>query len=285
MKKILLTGGSGFIGSEILNELSNENIFYVILRKNNHKIKQNNKIKKLIYKNFDDLNRKLKKIKIDIVIHCATHYVKNHKYDDLAKLVNSNVLFGNVILENLKKMNVKKFIYFSTVWENYDGIKNNFFNLYASYKKSFKNLITYYKKLYPKIIFLNLNLSDTFGVNDKRLKIVNILKRNLKEKRKIKIISKNLFLNLLNVKDVVNAVKILIKKKHNSSDYNIINNKNYSIFEIIYQVNKKSYKKIEVDWASNEVLKNKFFKLKKLKEWKPENSNLQNIVDTIVNKK
>jgi len=285
VKKILLTGGSGFIGSEILNELSNENIFYVILRKNNHKIKQNNKIKKLIYKNFDDLNRKLKKIKIDIVIHCATHYVKNHKYDDLAKLVNSNVLFGNVILENLKKMNVKKFIYFSTVWENYDGIKNNFFNLYASYKKSFKNLITYYKKLYPKIIFLNLNLSDTFGVNDKRLKIVNILKRNLKEKRKIKIISKNLFLNLLNVKDVVNAVKILIKKKHNSSDYNIINNKNYSIFEIIYQVNKKSYKKIEVDWASNEVLKNKFFKLKKLKEWKPENSNLQNIVDTIVNKK
>ena len=130
-------------------------------------------------------------------------------------------------------MNIKKFIYFSTVWENYDGIKNNFFNLYASYKKSFKNLITYYKKLYPKIMFLNLNLSDTFGVNDKRLKIVNILKRNLKEKRKIKIISKNLFLNLLNVKDVVNAVKILIKKKHNSSDYNIINNKNYSIFDII----------------------------------------------------
>lgn len=285
MKKILLTGGSGFIGSEILNELSNENTFYVILRKNNHKIKQNNNIKKLIYKNFDDLNRKLKKIKIDIVIHCATHYVKNHKYDDLAKLVNSNVLFGNVILENLKKMNVKKFIYFSTVWENYDGIKNNFFNLYASYKKSFKNLITYYKKLYPKIMFLNLNLSDTFGVNDKRLKIVNILKRNLKEKRKIKIISKNLFLNLLNVKDVVKAVKILIKKKHNSSDYIIINNKNYSIFEIIYQVNKKSFKKIEVDWASNEVIKNKFFKLKKLKGWKPENSNLQNIVDTIVNKK
>ena len=34
-------------------------------------------------------------------------------------------------------MNVKKFINFSTVWENYNGEKENYFNLYAVYKTKF----------------------------------------------------------------------------------------------------------------------------------------------------
>lgn len=282
MKNILLTGASGFIGSEILSELSKENIFYIILRKRNFKIKKNKKTKILIFKNYNDLNEKLKKIKIDIVIHCATHYVKNHKFNDLAKLANSNILFGNVILENLKNMNVKKFIYLSTVWENYNGIENNFFNLYASYKKSFKNIILYYKKLYPKITFLNLNLSDTFGEKDKRSKIINTLKNNLKKKEVTKVISKNLYLNILNIKDVVSAVKMLVIKKYQSADYIIINNKNYSIFDIVHNVNKKSFNKIKVKWSSKKIIKDKIFKLKKLKNWKPKYSNLNNVINTIL---
>ena len=49
-------------------------------------------------------------------------------------------LFGNIILENLKIMRVKKFVNFSTVWENYDGKKDNYYNLYSAYKiKLWKN--------------------------------------------------------------------------------------------------------------------------------------------------
>ena len=134
MNKILLTGSTGFIGSELLKDLSQDNKVYVILRK---KLKNNQRHKNVIqifYNSYKNLNNKIKKLKIDTVIHCATHYVKSHNIQDLEKLSNSNILFGNIILENLKLMGVKKFINFSTVWENYDGKKGNFYNLYSTYK-------------------------------------------------------------------------------------------------------------------------------------------------------
>ena len=138
MNKILLTGSTGFIGSELLKDLSQDNKVYVILRK---KLKNNQRHKNVVqiyYNNYKNLNNKIKKLKIDTIIHCATHYVKSHNIQDLEKLSNSNILFGNIILENLKLMGVKKFINFSTVWENYDGKKGNFYNLYSAYKASFE---------------------------------------------------------------------------------------------------------------------------------------------------
>ena len=78
---------------------------------------------------------KLKKIKVDIILHTATHYVKNHSKNDIEKLANSNMVFGNMLLDNLKQMKVKKFINFSSVWENYNGIKDNILNLYLPNNK------------------------------------------------------------------------------------------------------------------------------------------------------
>ena len=142
----MLTGATGFIGSELLKNLSNYNKVYITLRKR-HKINPNNKnIIKIHFNSYKDLSHKFRKIKIDTVIHCATHYVKSHKFEDIKKLSESNILFGNIILENLKIMRVKKFVNFSTVWENFDGKKDNFYNLYSAYKASFIKIISFYKK-------------------------------------------------------------------------------------------------------------------------------------------
>ena len=282
MHKILLTGYSGFIGSEILNQLSKNNTIYITQR---NKKKVNNKniqnIKKIYFKNYDNLNYKLNKLKIDIVIHCATHYIKNHTSKDIKKLSDSNILFGNVILENLKPMKVKKFIYFNTVWENYDSIKKNYFNLYAVYKSIFKEIISYYKKNLTSIKFYNLSISDTFGVMDKRKKIINILKLNYKKNKNTKILSKNLYLNLLNVEDIIEAVKILINKNYKSDEYILKNSKNFSLKEIVARINKSSKKKIKVKWISNKTIKDKLFISNKLKNWKPRKSNIRDIVNTI----
>ncbi len=282
MHKILLTGYSGFIGSEILNQLSKNNTIYITQR-NKKKIKNKNiqNIKQIYFKNYDNLNYKLSKLKIDIVIHCATHYIKKHTLKDIKKLSDSNILFGNVILENLKAMKVKKFIYFNTVWENYDSIKKNYFNLYAVYKSIFKEIISYYKKNLTSVKFYNLSISDTFGPIDKRKKIINILKLNYKKNKNTKILSKNLYLNLLNVEDIIEAVKILINKNYKSDEYILKNSKNFSLKEIVDRINKSSKKKIKVKWVSNKTIKEKLFKSNRLKNWKPRKSNIRDIVNTI----
>jgi nucleoside-diphosphate-sugar epimerase len=281
VNKILLTGSSGFIGSEILDQLSKNNIIYITQRNIKKVSKNNQNIKNIYFKNYDNLNFKLSKLKVDIVIHCATHYVKNHTSKDIKKLSESNILFGNIILENLKVMNVKKFIYLTTVWENYNSIKKNYFNLYAVYKSIFREIISYYKKNLSYIKFYNLSISDTFGSFDKRKKIINLLKLNYKKNKSTKIISKNLYLNLLNVEDIVEALKILIKKSYKSKDYILKNSKSYSVKEIIDKINKTSKKKIKIQWISNNIIKDKLSNLNRLKNWRPGKSKILDIVKVI----
>ena len=48
-------------------------------------------------------------------------------------------------------------------------------------------------------------IADTFGENDKRGKLINTLRQNYRNRRISKIISKKLYLNLLNIEDITNA--------------------------------------------------------------------------------
>ena len=281
MKNILLTGSTGFIGSELLKYLSNYNKVYITVRKK-YKINLNNKnINKIYFNSYKNLSYKIKKLKIDTVVHCATHYVKNHNFEDIKKLSESNILFGNIILENLKIMRVKKFVNFSTVWENYDGKKDNCYNLYSAYKAGFGKIISFYKKENKNIKFLNLVISDTFGLRDKRKKLVNLLKTNYKRNLVTKVISKNLYINLLNVKDIVSAINLILKKNYKSGTYILKNKNNYKIYDIIKKIDKYSQKKIKIKWLSNKIIKEKIYKFKTLKGWKPKNSDIKDIIRII----
>ena len=282
MYKILLTGSSGFIGSNILNSLSEKYKFYLVVRKKLPKkilIKKNIKI--IYFKNYETLNSKLKKIKVNTVIHCATHYAKNHKFSDIKKFCNSNLLFGNIILENLNVMKVRKFINFSTVWEDSNAKKNNTMNLYAAYKKSFSTILDFYKKNLKKIKFYELMISDTFGKNDHRKKIINILKMNYKKKKTINIVSKKLHLNLLNISDIVSATNLILKIPIIPKKYLLKNKFDTKIFNLIKIFNKQNKKSLKVKWLSNRLIKNKIYSYDKLKGWKPNNSNIQDIINYI----
>ena len=281
-KKILITGSSGFIGSKIFENISKNNKTYIILR-NKKKIKKIKNLNIIQYWDFDELNFQLKKIKVDIVIHCATHYVKEHSYNDIQKLSDSNVLFGNIILENLGYLKVKKFINLSTVWEDYNSIKNDNPNLYAVYKKNFTHLINFYKKKFLNISFYNLMISDTFGASDKRSKIINILRNNYKKNKNTKIISKNLYLNLLNVDDIVNAVNMIIKKNVKPGQYVLKNKKDFKVSNIIDSFNQIFTKKIKITWISNKIIKQKIYPYQKLNDWTPTKSKLKHILNIINN--
>ena len=282
MHKILLTGSSGFIGSNILNSFSKNNKIYIIVRKKISKnfLKKNN-VKVINFKSYESLNSKLKKIKVDIVIHCATHYKKIHKFSDIKKFCNSNLLLGNIILENLSKMKASKFINFSTVWEDWNGKKNNTLNLYAAYKKSFSTITNYYRRNLKKVKFYELMISDTFGKNDYRNKIITNLKTNYKKQIMTRIVSKKLYVNLLNILDIIEALNLILNKSIIPKKYLLKNQFDTKIFDLVKIFNKQNKKQLKVKWLSNRLIKNKIYPYDKLRGWKPNNSNIGNIINHI----
>ena len=282
MRKILLTGSSGFIGSNILNIFSKYYKFYILVRKKpSNEYLKNKNISVIKFKNYNSLNSKLNKIKVDIVIHCATHYVKDHKFQDIEKLCHSNLMLGNVILENLTKLKASKFINFSTVWEDGNAKKDNVENLYSAYKKSFSTILSFYKKNFKKINFYELMVFDTFGNNDHRKKIIHTLKINYHKNKSTTIISKNLYMNLLNISDIINAVDLILKKNVVPKKYSITNNFNIKILDLIKTFNKQNQKKLKVKWLSNNLIKYKIYPYDKLNGWKPKNSYIEDIINYI----
>jgi len=280
--KILLTGSSGFIGSNILNNFSKKHKIYIVVRKKISKrlLKRNN-IKVINFKSYESLNSNLKKIKVDTVIHCATHYTKVHEFSDIKKFCNSNLLLGNIILENLNTMKVSKFINFSTVWEDSNAKKDNTMNLYAAYKKSFSTILDFYKKNLKKIKFYELMIADTFGKNDNRNKIINTLKSNYRKKKITNIISKNLYINLLNISDIIGAINLILKKSIIPKKYLLKNKFDTKIYDLVKNFNKQNKKQLKVKWHSNQLVKSAIYPYGKLKGWKPNNSNIKDIINYI----
>jgi CDP-paratose synthetase len=268
MKKILITGATGFIGNNLLNYFLKKKYFiYVILRKSKknirfskeHKINKN--FKSIIFSDTGDLKKQLLNYKIDYVVHTATHYVKKHKSSDINKIIESNILFSTIIIDLLCNKKIKKFINFGTVWQHYNNKKDHAYNLYASSKQAFNKIFNYYRNQFPKTKFFNLLISDTFGENDKRKKLIPIIIKNYNKKKTIHI-PKNLSINLVNVKYITKIIENIINKDIKPDTYVIKEKKNLKIFDLINYLNQKLDKQIKISWTKNKVSNEKIINFK-----------------------
>ena len=127
------------------------------------------------------------------------------------------------------------------MWENYDGIKDNPKNLYSAYKQSFRKIIDYYKIKNKNTKFYNIFISDTYGKNDKRKKIISSLRHSYFNNKIQVIISKKLYVNLLNIKDILLAINLIVTKKIIPGNYILKNTIDFNLFNIVSKINLKHH--------------------------------------------
>ena len=123
--RILLTGGAGFVGTNVVNELLKENHQLTII--DNLKTGYHKNIPEGVrFVHMDCSDEKLL-IEItepfDALIHIAGQASKEKSFQDVFYDLNSNQKSTLVLLELCKKMNCKRFIFISTVCV-YGGVSN-----------------------------------------------------------------------------------------------------------------------------------------------------------------
>ena len=280
-KTLLITGTSGFIGYNFLKYILLKNYLVIdILRiKNKKNVKLKNLKKKYprTYKNiffseYSDLNKKIKKLKVNYFINFATLYKNNHEYDDIFNFIKSNILFPSLLYELVCKK-VSKVINFGSMMQHQSDEKFTAKNFYAATKNAFEMINNFYNYSYNKTKFYNLKLYESFGEHDHRKKLIPTITENYKKNKTTKIISKNLELNIIHINDIINAIMIILNSSVKSGSYCLKNKKNIRIKKLIDILNKNLKKKIKVKYLKKPFTKIGKSKLKKLPNWEP-NSNL-----------
>ncbi|MDC3053352.1 NAD-dependent epimerase/dehydratase family protein [Candidatus Pelagibacter sp.] len=239
MTNILITGGYGFIGSNLIYSLLSYKEFKIFVIDNfskNKITKINQKVK--FFKN-DILNinqiNSLKK-KIDIVIHLAAsaEILINKENED--KYFSDNVTGLQEVLNFCAINNVKKFIFASSASVYGDTknkkIRENFkFNPmhFYGYTKFIGEKMTKFYSNINKIDFTILRFFNIYGPNSDAV-IGTFLAQNFQNK-KLTVFGRGAQMrDFLHVSDLSNAViKILKNKKSKNKTYNLGSGKSVSI--------------------------------------------------------
>jgi UDP-glucose 4-epimerase len=214
--KIAITGGSGFIGTELINELKKTNDSILILsRTNNMSIDRLNYIKTDYSENH--LSSVLKNV--DIVLHlAATRDIKN----SFNKFI-SNINVTDNIFRAMVALGIKKLIFSSSISVYSQQEKLPWRESQITYPKNYYGLSKMTGECLADLFHqtnnintISLRIAQIIGEGERRGYMMNTFIDNAFNKNKLTVIGKSIAKReYVYVKDVVRAIILALSKVSN----------------------------------------------------------------------
>jgi UDP-glucose 4-epimerase len=250
---ILITGGTGFLGAEILKILPKKDKIFILDLKKKILSKKFTFIKGNILRG--DLNKILKSNNINIIIHLAAALGVKKTENNPKEVLDVNIKGTFNVLSSIKDSKVKKIIFASSS-EIYGDkhtkrVREDFLpfpkSLYANSKIVGEELIKSYSKLY-NIKFNILRFFNVCGKGQKEDFVITKFAKRIKEGKKILVYGNGSQIrSFCHVSDAAWAIKKVIYGKKDNEIFNIGNNSEpIKIIELAKKMVKKSGKKIEI---------------------------------------
>lgn len=258
MKHILITGAAGYIGSRIVMKLLECNReVSVVLRKGSGAPALAHCLSHLhVYYDegsIEEMADFMSAHQIECVIHLATCYVTIHKPTDISPMLESNICFGTRLLEAMKQAGVRHIIYARTSWQHYGNEPYNPMNLYAAMKQAFEDIMRYYTQA-EGFRSLTLEIYDTYGENDPRSKIINVMKRCRLTGETIRLSPGQQKLDYIYIEDVIRgfmkALAALEQQRSAESEYALRSDYVHTLKEVVDIFEQVYEAGLHVEWGA-----------------------------------
>ena len=157
--KILVSGGTGFLGSKVVKDLLNKGHEITVLHRENYKIvEQNNR--NLHYLKYKEIYSENNLDDYEAIFYCATKY--SYKKGKIIELLDANLILPLKLLKIAYRSRIKYFI-------NIDTIIDKNLNEYSTSKSSLRYWI---QKFDGSINIVNIRIDHFFGPGDKSSKFI-----------------------------------------------------------------------------------------------------------------
>jgi nucleoside-diphosphate-sugar epimerase len=285
MNKAIITGGTGYIGSNLARHLLNRGWKISIISRINSDLEYIKDIKEKIsiyYYNNDvnDLCYYFSKFKPDVIFHLAAYIKNEHKINDIFNLIDSNIKLGTCILEAMKYAKINFLVNTGTYWQHYNNQTYNPVNLYAATKEAFEKIIELYVELY-NIKTVTLKLFDVYGPGDKREKLLSTLKKyTIKNIKPLEVSPGEQKLDLVYIDDVVKAYEEAFnylnknKNSHIHKKFAVCTGELYSLKEVVEKYEKIIGCDVRINWGGKPYREREIMlpwsNYEKLPNWHPE---------------
>ncbi len=214
MKALLITGITGFIGSNLAHELSKEYRVHGLVRET-----QSETCNGLINAGITlhpftgdiaSIVKAIEQSKADAILHIAGKIITNHSSDNIKSLIEGNILFGVQVLEAMKMTKLRSILNISTFHQFFNSEKYNPASLYGATKQSFLDIAQFYVN--SEIIHLiDFLVFTTYGPSDRKASLINLLVKSFFQKLPITLFHLNQKMNLIYISDLIAALKIAAK--------------------------------------------------------------------------
>ena len=310
MKKVIVTGGNGFIGSNLVNFLLKKKYFVVNIDKNKYSkhsyLLRNIKSKNYKFYNLDINSNKilsiLNKHKPNVIFNLAAETHVDRSIDSPKDFIHSNISGTFNILEQLRKYKNKiRFVHVSTD-EVYVDLKKNESSdekspyrpssPYSASKASADHLVKSYVRTF-KIDAVISNCCNNFGPGQFPEKLIPTLIFNLLNNKPLPIYGKGLnSREWIYVEDHCKGLLKIYNKGKNGESYNIgtgLNINNLNLTKILLKVVKRKKiklgHKVKIKFVQDRPghdlrysLNSK--KINRLLKWKPEKKFMDGLSET-----
>lgn len=281
-KRVIVTGATGFVGSHLVNALLEKGYEVFVISRLESDFSSLKKIDEPhIFRYSGDIIQMVsffREIRPIGVFHLASKFIAEHKTEEVDTLINSNILFSTQLLEAMKEANVKNLINTGTSWQYYNNDDYNPVCLYAATKQAFEAIIEYYIQA-DDFKVITLVLFDTYGENDTRPKLMNLLRKVAIEGTALEMSAGEQQLNLVHISDVcrafILAFEILETQQINEhKHYAVVSDEIYTLKEIVQIFERQTNKKLNITFGKRPYRKREVMKVwskgEKIPNWKPE---------------
>jgi nucleoside-diphosphate-sugar epimerase len=209
---VLLTGGTGFLGSHLAHELVKNNYSVIIAKRSSSNTwRLDDILEEIACYDIDKtgLEAAFSDRHIDVVIHAACCYGRNH--EPASVVVDTNVLFGLRVFECAE-------LYKADTFMNTGTLLPEKLNSYSLSKQQF---VTWLQKAAGKVQAITMRPEHMYGPKDDPAKFVSWVIAQLdSDQKEISLTSGTQERDFVHVADVARACLYAVKHRSELKDYN-----------------------------------------------------------------